>query len=68
MKAFQANPPFEANRPLPSQAVAEEFNDKAVKAFKAKNWELCYDLSSEAIRLNPRRLCPPPATFLEEVS
>ena len=36
-------------------AVAEEYNDKAVKAFKDKNWQLCFDLASEAIRLNPRK-------------
>tara|TARA_B100000524_G_scaffold334520_2_gene223139 strand:+ start:167 stop:1144 length:978 start_codon:yes stop_codon:yes gene_type:complete len=36
-----------------AKSVAEDFNDKAVKAFKDKQWELCYDLSSEAIRLNP---------------
>ena len=35
--------------------VAEEFNDRSVKAFKEKNWQLCYDLASEAIRLNPRK-------------
>jgi len=35
--------------------VAEEFNDRAVKAFKEKNWQLCYDLASESIRLNPRK-------------
>jgi hypothetical protein len=35
--------------------VAEEFNDRAVKAFKDKSWQLCYDLASEAIRLNPRK-------------
>ena len=35
--------------------VAEEFNDRAVKAFKAKDWQLCYDLASESIRLNPRK-------------
>ena len=35
--------------------VAEEFNDNAVKAFKDKNWQLCYDYASEAIRLNPRK-------------
>jgi len=35
--------------------VAEEFNDRAVKAFKEKSWQLCYDLASEAIRLNPRK-------------
>jgi len=35
--------------------VAEEFNDRSVKAFKDKNWQLCYDLASEAIRLNPRK-------------
>ena len=29
--------------------MAEEFNEKAVKAFKAKDWQLCYDLSSEVI-------------------
>ena len=35
--------------------VGEEFNDAAVRAFKAKEWQKCYDLSSEAIRLNPRK-------------
>jgi hypothetical protein len=35
--------------------VAEEFNDKAVKAFKDKQWQLCYDLASESIRLNPKK-------------
>jgi len=35
--------------------VAEEFNTRAVKAFKDKSWQLCYDLASEAIRLNPRK-------------
>jgi tetratricopeptide (TPR) repeat protein len=38
-----------------AKTVAEEFNDNAVKAFKAKDWQLCYDLASEAIRLNPRK-------------
>ena len=37
------------------QDVAEEFNTRAVKAFKDKSWQLCYDLASEAIRLNPRK-------------
>jgi len=36
-------------------AIAEEYNDSAVKAFKAKQWQLCYDYASEAIRLNPRK-------------
>ncbi len=36
-------------------AVAEEFNERAVKAFKKKEWQLVYDLASEAIRLNPRK-------------
>lgn len=36
-------------------SVAEEFNDRAVKAFKDKTWQLCYDLASEAIRLNPAK-------------
>jgi len=35
--------------------VAETFNDAAVKAFKEKDWQKCYDLASEAIRLNPRK-------------
>ena len=36
--------------------VAEEFNDRSVKAFKAKNWQLCYDLASESIRARvPRK-------------
>ena len=30
-------------------------SEAQVKAFKEKNWQLCYDLSSEAIRLNPRK-------------
>jgi len=38
-----------------AKQVAEEYNDKAVKAFKKKDWQLCYDLSSEAIRLNPKK-------------
>jgi tetratricopeptide (TPR) repeat protein len=38
-----------------AKKVAEEYNDKAVAAFKAKSWQLCYDLASEAIRLNPRK-------------
>jgi len=35
--------------------VAEEYNDRAVKAFKEKEWQRCYDEASEAIRLNPRK-------------
>mmetsp|Transcript_43715 Transcript_43715/g.87507 ORF Transcript_43715/g.87507 Transcript_43715/m.87507 type:complete len:451 (-) Transcript_43715:424-1776(-) len=35
--------------------VAEEYNDRAVKAFKEKAWQRCYDEASEAIRLNPRK-------------
>ena len=31
--------------------VAEEFNDLAVKAFKAKTWQLCYDYASEVTTL-----------------
>ena len=42
-------------RSAEAKAVAEEHNDAAVKAFKEKQWQLCYDLSSEAIRLNPRK-------------
>jgi len=38
-----------------AREAAEGFNDQAVKAFKAKDWQRCYDLSSEAIRLNPRK-------------
>jgi len=38
-----------------AKTVAEEYNDKAVKAFKKKDWQLCYDLASEAIRLNPKK-------------
>ena len=38
-----------------AKEAAEEMNDGAVKAFKAKSWQLCYDLSSEAIRLNSRK-------------
>uniref|UniRef100_A0A7S0L601 J domain-containing protein n=1 Tax=Coccolithus braarudii TaxID=221442 RepID=A0A7S0L601_9EUKA len=38
-----------------AKTVAEEFNDLAVKAFKAKQWQLCYDHASEAIRLNPHK-------------
>jgi len=35
--------------------VAEEYNERAVKAFKDKEWQRCYDEASEAIRLNPRK-------------
>mmetsp|Transcript_50546 Transcript_50546/g.83778 ORF Transcript_50546/g.83778 Transcript_50546/m.83778 type:complete len:433 (+) Transcript_50546:42-1340(+) len=38
-----------------AKEVAEQFNDRAVKAFKAKKWQEVYDLSSEAIRLNPKK-------------
>ena len=38
-----------------AREVAEQFNDKAVVAFKAKRWQLCYDHASEAIRLNPKK-------------
>ena len=29
---------------------------RASQAFKKKEWQLCYDLASEAIRLNPRKV------------
>mmetsp|Transcript_447 Transcript_447/g.1134 ORF Transcript_447/g.1134 Transcript_447/m.1134 type:complete len:454 (-) Transcript_447:1817-3178(-) len=35
--------------------VAETFNDASVRAFKEKDWQKCYDLATEAIRLNPRK-------------
>jgi len=35
--------------------VAEQFNERAVKEFKNKQWQLCYDLAAESIRLNPRK-------------
>ena len=39
-----------------AKLVAEEYNDRAVQAFRDKHWQLCYDLSSEAIRLNPSKV------------
>ena len=42
-------------RSLLHAQVAETFNDAAVKSFKEKDWQKCYDLASEAIRLNPRK-------------
>ena len=36
--------------------AAEACNDEAVKAFKAKHWQLCYDHASEAIRLRPNHV------------
>ena len=39
-----------------AKTVAEEYNDRAVQAFRDKHWQLCYDLSSEAVRLNPTRV------------
>ena len=36
--------------------VAEEYNDRAVQAFRDKHWQLCYDVASEAIRLNPTKV------------
>ena len=37
-------------------AVADEYNARALRAFKDKQWQLCYDLSSEAIRLQPLKV------------
>lgn len=39
-----------------AKLVAEEYNDRAVQAFRDKHWQLCYDLASEAVRLNPTRV------------
>lgn len=39
-----------------AKTVAEEYNDRAVQAFKDKHWQLVYDLASEAIRLNPNKV------------
>jgi len=39
-----------------AKLVAEEYNDRAVQAFRDKHWQLCYDLASEAVRLNPSRV------------
>ncbi|KAL1510433.1 hypothetical protein AB1Y20_006740 [Prymnesium parvum] len=36
--------------------VAETYNSRALKAFKKKEWQLCYDLASEAIRLKPDKV------------
>ena len=35
--------------------LAELANEQAMTGYRAKNWELCYDASTEAIRLNPQK-------------
>jgi len=39
-----------------AKTVAEEYNDRAVQAFRDKHWQLCYDVASEAVPLNPTRV------------
>ena len=35
---------------------AEKANDQAMEGYRSKNWQLCYDAASEAIRLNPEKV------------
>lgn len=36
--------------------VADHYNTRALEAFKKKEWQMCYDLASEAIRLKPDKV------------
>jgi len=36
--------------------VADSYNTRALKAYKQQQWQFCYDLASEAIRLNPSKV------------
>ena len=58
------HPPYVRPKLYPSLApgqpgadeAAEKANDQAMQGYRSKNYQLCYDAASEAIRLNPNRV------------
>ena len=50
-RTYPSIAPFAPN----AHEFAEKANEQALEGYRSKNYQLCYDAASEAIRLNPQK-------------